>query len=64
MSLPSVGPKVGHEIGVRMAQGKRIPIRVLKSLTRAQFTALILALSARGKRLTAALERELRDHYR
>jgi len=67
-SKPRDGPcqraKVGHVLGKRMAAGKRVPMRVLRSLTMAQFTALVLALEAEGKRLPDAIKRELVAHYR
>ena len=60
MSQPRLGPDVGHELGVRLARGSRVSLRVLESLTLGQLVALQMAMAARGKHLPWSLYDRLR----
>jgi len=62
--MKPVSAKVGHVIGKRIAAGKRVPMRVLRSLTMGQFTALVVSLEAEGKRLPDATMSKLVASYR
>jgi len=55
-----MGANVGHAIGVRIASGKRVSVRVLNSLSGAQLTAVRVTLQVRGKRLPESFWAELR----
>ena len=55
-----MGPNVGHAIGVRLASGKRVSVRLRRSLSEAQVVAMRMALSARGKCLSESFLREVR----
>jgi hypothetical protein len=57
--MPRMGPDVGHAIGHRLAMGRRVTLRVIRTLSAAQLVALRTALAARGKRLPEIFWREL-----